>query len=252
MAALLVFVVHAGEATSQDRSEELLSLEGEIADLSAMFPSLTPYPWAQNAEETSFVYGDTKGIVHHMIGDGKKLREKWRSFPLEGSVKEVFVEDLDRSGDFEIVAYTTGARIYVWDTEKYELLWESVEEKFEALQAMAIADVDRDPALELVVVAQNKIRYYDGVEFFREKEGRDFIDPSVILVADVDGDSESEIISNDGYVLDTNTLNIEWATDGFGYPISLFDRDSDGVLEIVGEIGGALTFWNVRDRREIW
>jgi hypothetical protein len=252
MAALLAFLAHAGESLAQGRTEELLSLEGEIADLSAMFPSLTPFPWTEKPEETSFVYGDTKGIVHHMIGDGKKLREKWRSFPLEGSVKEVFVEDLDRNGAFEIVAYTTGARIYVWETEKYELLWESAEEKFEALQAMAIADVDRDQALELVVVAQNKIRYYDGVEFFREKEGRDFIEPSVILVADVDGDSEPEIISNDGYVIDTNTLNIEWATDGFGYPITLFDRDGDGVLEIVGEIGGALTFWNVRDRREIW
>jgi hypothetical protein len=117
---------------------------------------------------------------------------------------------------------------------------------------MAIADVDRDPALEIVVVADNKIVYYDGVEFFREKVGRDFVQPTQILVADVDGDGAMEIVTNDGYVVDTSTLNIKWATDGFGYPISLFDLDGDGVPEIVGESSGSLTFWSVKDRREIW
>jgi hypothetical protein len=127
-----------------------------------------------------------------------------------------------------------------------------VEEKFEQIQTMEIADVDRDDPLEMVIVADNKILYYDGVEFFREKEGRDFVEPSAMIIADVDGDLTDEIVTNDGYVIDTNTLSIEWANDGFGYPISLFDLDNDGVLEVAGEIGGSLIFWDLEDRREIW
>ena len=90
------------------------------------------------------------------------------------------------------------------------------------------------------------------IEFFREREGRDFVEPSDMIVGDVDNDGTVEIITNDGYVLDTSSLNIEWATDGFGYPISLFDIDDDGVPEIVGEVGGAVQFWDAEDQREIW
>ena len=253
LAAIGLFVL-LGTQTSraQYEDEDLLALEGEITELSAMFPALVTFPWPEDEDETAFLYGDTKGIVHLQVSSKGKLREKWRSFPLEGAVKEVFGEDLDQDGDPEIIAYTTNSRIYVWETEKFELLWESVEENWETVQAMVIKDVDRDEALEMVIVADNKILYYDGVEYFREKEGRDFVEPSFMLIADVDGDGTDEIITNDGYVLDTTTLNIEWATDGFGYPMSLFDLDNDGVLELVGEVGGALTFWDIEDQREIW
>ncbi len=249
LAGAAVVAFAPGASLAQTPAETLVS---EIHRLSARFPSFALYANPETKGETAFVYADTKRVVHLYESDGKGLRERWKSFPLEGTVKGLFAEDLDRDGREEIVAFTTAARIYVWGTEKFELLWESVEEKFKSLSAMAVADVDRDPSLEIVVCADNKIVYYDGVEFFREKEGRDFVEPSAMLIADVDGDQVSEIVTNDGYVIDTATLNIEWATDGFGYPISLFDLDGDGVLDVVGESSGSLTFWNVSDRREIW
>jgi len=240
----------AGPAPAQDRDPEVLA--AEIRALTAKFPSFVLYPHTEKRDEIAFVYADTKRVLHLYESDGGALRERWKSFPPEGSVKAAFAPDLDRDGRPEIVAFTTSARIYVFGSQKFELLWESVEEKFKMLSAMVVADVDRDPQLEIVVVADNKVVYYDGVEFFREKEGRDFVEPSAMLVADVDGDQVAEIVTNDGYVLDTATLNIEWATDGFGYPISLFDLDGDGVLDVVGETGGSLAFWSVADRREIW
>lgn len=250
--APLVLAATAGGARAQAEDDDLLALQSEIDVLDGMFPAFAWFPWTEKKDETSFVYGDTKGIIHHYVSDGGRLREKWKSFPLDGTPKEVVCADLNGDGRPEIITYTTAARVYVFGTEKYELLWESVEEKFENIQAMAVADVDSDPALEIILCADNKIAYYDGVEFFREKEGRDFLDPTVMLVADVDGDLEDEIVTNDGYVIDTNTLNIEWATEAFGYPMTLFDLDNDGVLEVMGEVGGALKFWDVEDRREIW
>ncbi|GJM45411.1 MAG: hypothetical protein DHS20C21_22530 [Gemmatimonadota bacterium] len=234
--------------------EETAALLMEIDALSAMFQTYTDFPWLEDGEDASFVYGDTKGIVHHYVSEGGRLRERWKSFPLEGLAKEVFAEDLDGDGRPEIIAYTQKSRIYIWETQKYELLWESVDisERIKVIQAMVVADADRDPQLELIVCGDNKIHYIDGVDYYVEKAGRDFVEPSMMLVADVDNDLELEIITNDGYVIDTNTLNIEWANDGFGYPITLFDLDNDGVLEVVGESQGALTFWDVEERREIW
>ncbi|MBZ0268164.1 hypothetical protein K8I85_08405 [bacterium] len=253
--ALFLPVVVASSADAQT-DEEVAALLSEIDGLAAVYHAYASFPWldTEEGEEASFVYGDTKGIVHHYVSERGRLREKWKSFPLEGIVKGVFAEDLDGNGSPEIIAYTRSSRIYIWGTVKYELLWESVEisERIETIQAMVVADVDRDAQLELVVCADNKIQYIDGTDYYIEKVGRDFVEPSVILVADVDNDLEQEIITNDGYVLDTNTLNIEWANDGFGYPMSLFDLDNDGVLEIVGESQGALTFWDVEERREIW
>lgn len=243
-------VTCAGSASAEPR--DLATLEAQVRTLAAKFPSFVIYPKPEKEGEVSFLYADTKRIVHLYESDRGELGERWKSFPLEGTVKGLFAEDLDRDGQPEIVAYTTSARVYVWSTVKFQLLWESVEEKFQSITAMAVADVDRDPALELVIVADNKVTYYDGVEFFREKVGRDVVQPSQILIADVDGDQTNEVVTNDGYVLDTVTLNIEWATDGFGYPISLFDLDDDGVPEVVGESSGSLTFWSVVDRREIW
>lgn len=247
-ASLLLLTFAA--AWGQDRN--LAMLEAQVRAMAAKYPSFIPFPKTDKKGGIAFLYADTKRVVHLYESETGELSEKWKSFPLEGTVKGLFAEDLDRNGKLEIVAYTSSARVYVWGTEKFELLWESTKERFESLTAMTVADVDRDPALELVLVANSKIVYYDGREFFREKEGRDFVEPSQILVADVDGDDVVEIVTNDGYVLDSATLSIEWATDGFGFPMSLFDLDDDGNPDVVGETGGSLTFWSVADRREIW
>jgi hypothetical protein len=229
------------------------ALAEEIVALDSMFTAFVAFPWTEKDKTLrGFLYGDTKGIVHLSIADDGRLREKWRSFPLEGQVKEVFGADLDKDGRMEIIAYTTKARIYVWETVNFKLLWESVQERFKAIQAMVVADVDSDSPLELVVCADNRILYYDGVEFFLEKAGRDALAPSYMLVANVDGDPETEIVTNDGYVMDANTLNIEWATEGFGYPINLFDIDNDGIFEVIGELGGSIVIIDVEERREIW
>lgn len=252
LAVTIAASVFPGAVRAQ-ADEEDAALAEEIVALDSLFPAFNEIPWKEkDLEMRAFLYGDTKGVVHFIVFDAGKLREKWRSFPLEGQVKEVYGRDLDLDGKPEIIATTTKARVYVWETTTYKVLWESVQEKFTVIQAMTIADVDRDPQLELVICADNKIAYYDGDTFFREKEGRDPVDPAVMLVADVDGDLVDEIVTNDGYVLDTATLNIEWANDGFGYPLSLFDIDNDGVFEILGEIGGSLVVWDAEDQREIW
>lgn len=204
--------------------------------------------------EVVFVYGDTKGIVHHVVAAAGHLHENWRSFPLETPIRRLFAEDLDADGRTEIIAHTRGGQIYVWGTDSYDLVWDSLRDgiALDAIQAMDIADVDSDGPLELVLCVANRIIIYDGVDFFREREGPDLLrGPSQLVVGDVDGDGSPEIVTNDGHVLDSRTLAVEWATRDFGYPMMLFDMDGDGVLDVGGETSGALTFWDIRNRREM-
>lgn len=243
--------VASGQAAPTEGEADALAQE--ITALDAMFPAFTATTWIEKEIPLrAFVYGDSKGIVHLLIDDAGKLREKWRSFPLEGAAREVFAADLDRDGQIEIVAYTTKARVYVWETDSFKVIWESVSEKFTTIQSALVADIDQDNPLEIILCADNKLVIYDGEAFSRDKEGRDTIDPAVMLLADVDGDLSDEIVTNDGYVIDATSLSIEWATDGFGFPMTLFDIDNDGVFEIVGEAGSSLRIWDAEDRREIW
>ena len=53
-------------------------------------------------------------------------------------------------------------------------------------------------------------------------------------------------------MFDTTTLNIEWATETFGYPMTLFDIDNDGIFEVMGETLGSIVIWDIQDRRQIW
>ena len=46
--------------------DDLGALNDEIADLSAMFPAFTPFPW-EEPDETAFVYGDTKAFAEKVI-----------------------------------------------------------------------------------------------------------------------------------------------------------------------------------------
>lgn len=225
--------------------------------LQAVYPAFALCHWTAEPEELEFIYGDTDGIVHHMTTKDGSLHEHWRSHPLDGRIREVFVADLNGDGTHEFIAYTSEPNIYVWERGSYDLLWEAraTDEDFGLIQAMTIANVDDDPTLELVLAVDGRIVYYDGAEFFREQTGRDEVDPSEIIVADVDADGEDEVVTNDGYVFDVRTMVIEWSTassGGFGYPMRLFDIDNDGIPEVVGETRGALKFWDIDEQREIW
>lgn len=226
--------------------------EAEILVLSGRYPSLVPYHVAGEGDRFAFVFASSQGTIHHVRSDAAGLREDWRSFPI-GPVSRLFVDDLDQDGRAEIVALSTESIVYVWDSVSYDLVWESRRELLGVVSTMTIANVDSDDPLELVLAAGNRIVVYDGGEFAREREGRDRIAPNAILVGDVDGDGRDEVVTNDGFVFDARTLTIEWIdARGFGYPMSLFDLNGDGRPEVVGEVGGALRFWDLRSRRELW
>lgn len=246
---------HAASSSAADHGPagDIPKLVSEIKVLEEMFPAMALCHWSRTPDETAFAYGDPYGLVRHIVTVDGKLHENWRSFPL-GTIREVLTADLDNDGTQEIVTYTADSRLYVWTTKDYQLLFDSsaIGEELGVIQALAIANVDTDDAKELILCSDHRIVYYDGVEYFREKEGRERIDATYMLIGDVDADGNDEIVTNDGHVIDTTTIIIEWSTESFGYPIRLFDIDNDGVPEVVGERQGTVTFWDIAERREMW
>ncbi len=179
------------------------------------------------------VYGDRYGYLraNQVTGDGSV--EIWRSRTLDGEVWEVMVEDLDGDGRVEILCRTQGGRLYVFD-DTFNPKWENLREDYQEISAMAIANMDDDPAYELVILGDGHIDYIDGKDFTRQFRSTQTYSASEIAVGNVDSDANLEIVLNTGLVLDGTRLEPKWSTDDFGTIIELLDIDGDGIQEILG------------------
>jgi len=179
------------------------------------------------------VYGDTYGVLRIVnINEGRTV-ETWRSRQLGDAVLEVLVEDMEGDGRAEIIARTRSSLVYVYD-DRYEERWVSSPAEYRNITAMAIANVDADPAFELVLLAQNILHYLDGVDFQREYQSTQAFNAQRIVIGNVDGDAAMEIVTDNGQVIDAETTEVEWQAEPFGTFIQLLDIDGDGLDEILG------------------
>ncbi|MCE2438631.1 MAG: hypothetical protein J4F39_04290 [Candidatus Latescibacteria bacterium] len=190
------------------------------------------------------VYGDAQGSLHVVRYVDGRGYEEWKSEPLGSAVLGVFVEDVDADGEFEIIAYTF-TRIVLYSAEDYSFIWQIRED----ITHMAIANVDDDPQLELVYLVKSlghsemHIHVYDCLESFEQGISdvipKESIHAQSMVIADFDDDYGLEAVLNTGVVVDMETLIVEWYfADGFGDRLGFLDIDGDGVLELIGEVGG--------------
>ena len=160
--------------------------------------------------------------------------------------------DLDGDG-FEdaFVARTSAGMIYVWSMDDYHLIYESLPNDFERIACFTAANMDDDPAVELVVNADRHIYYIDGDAFTRDWTSMQEYEATQILCGDVDGDDRIEIVLNSGQVIDAASGDVEWEEEVFGSRIELLDFDGDGVLEVLTESPGTpLRIFEIDNRDE--
>ncbi|MDE2889761.1 MAG: hypothetical protein OXR72_16270 [Gemmatimonadota bacterium] len=195
-------------------------------------------------ENPRVVYGDGQGSLHVVRYVDGRGYEEWKSEPLGSAVLGVFVEDVDADGVFEIIAYTF-TRIVLYSAEDYSFIWQIQED----ITHMVIANVDDDPQLELVYLVKSlghsemHIHVYDCLELFEQGISdvipKESIHAQSMVIADFDDDYGLEVVLNTGVVVDLETLIVEWYfADGFGDRLGFLDIDGDGVLELIGEVGG--------------
>ena len=178
----------------------------------------------------------------------------WKSEPLGSAIGGVFVLDVNSDGRKEIVAYTSGGQIYFWDALSRRIVWEIQRDRFRRISAMTLADVDRDVQMELIFCADGLLYIYDGKTQFEDWESDQAFTAEEIVVGDVDGDGDDEIVLNTGVVLDARFHDVEWQSpERFGDRIGLLDIDGDGIPELIAESEDrVLKVWDLDLRREKW
>ncbi|HPF71098.1 MAG TPA: hypothetical protein PLQ13_10530 [Candidatus Krumholzibacteria bacterium] len=194
------------------------------------------------------------GTVQVYKADGRGVSRVWKSIRLSGIPDEVLAADLSGDGfDDALICRTSGGKVYVWKLEDWSLVWESLPGEYQAISCLTTANVDEDPATEIVMVADRKIYYVDGVNFTREFTSIRDYDATMVRCGDVDGDGRVEIVLNSGQVIDSVSGDVEWEDQQFYSRIELLDIDGDGMPEILteNEIGGPLKVFDGDYRSEV-
>ena len=205
----------------------------------------------EDADGPVLALGDRFGLLRlvHLTGYGADML--WTSKQLTGVVQEVIAADLDGDAKDEIIAWTNAAMIYVWGSVDQRLRYETLQSDFTTISCLAVGNVDDDPALDIVVNADKKIYYIDGVTFNREWTSLQEYEAGRMAIGDVDGDHIPEIVLNTGQVLNTRTGDVEWGDEVFGARLELLDIDGDGILEVLTESDGSvMRIFDVDERRE--
>lgn len=225
------------------------SAEEDAQELSTRFGAFQVF-----ADSSGIVYGDNQGFLRVLERKEGGYEEVWKSEPLGSAIGGVFVLDVNIDGREEIVTYTSGGKILYYDARSRRILWEIQRERFEAINAMTLADVDRDVQIELIFCADGRLYIYDGKTQFEEWASEQRLPADQIVVGDVDGDGDDEIVLNTGVVLDARFFDIEWQSpERFGDRIALSDIDEDGIPELIAESGGRfLKIWDLDLRRVKW
>jgi hypothetical protein len=180
----------------------------------------------------------------------------------------MFLENLDGEGGLEFVAAAAGGGfgpntywyVLAWDGINYERVWTHIPME-EPIEALTVAQVDADAALEVLVASGTTVWIYDGAA--RELQGSIpvAVVPTALVAGDIDADGDAEIVVCDD--LDLYTYEVETGAQelvrlGFGgVAMDLGQVDADSALEI-GITNGSqpayvldgatgLTDWGVAD-----
>jgi hypothetical protein len=201
-----------------------------------------------------FIYADAGHIHAYVVKPDGEFEAEWETTSLGGRAKALLVTDLENDGKKEIVVGTSNGRVLIYSVGTYDLLWENLQDRFESVEAIATANIDRDPQEELIIVANQILYIYDGKSKAVEWQSIRKYEAQEIILGNVDDDEQLEIILNTGFVIDSRFYNIEFESDNrFGDRIRLMDINNDGVPEIIGQRPDfTLMVFDIYAQREIW
>ncbi len=218
----------------------------ESFDLLRMLPAI-------EGRQPRMILGDINGFVRVFEQREVGFEEIWVSEYLEGAIGGLEVIDMDNDSKEEVVIYTDTGRFHYLDVESYTIKWSNPPSEYERITALTAQNVDDDPQPELIFCADGRLIIYDGRDQFEEwRSDQDNITATELLIADVDGDDEREIVLNDGFVFDAAFHDLEWQSPAhFGDKMGVLDVDNDGIVELVGEFRGRfIRIFDIDLRRE--
>ena len=239
-AALLALTLAAADARAG-------ILQPRAPDLAAKFENAT----LVLGPTRRLAYGSQNGTINLLESRDGTLIEVTQRY-LWSPVLEMMAVDLDANGQDEIVGCTQNGRLFVLRGTDLGDVWNTPENRFRAIRAVTAGDTDQNGQPEIIFIADDRLRIYQGMRDVLVWESTDVFQDNDIGIGDVDGDGRAEMVFNlSGKVMDAAFREIEWTYDpGFGNEIDLYDIDADGRLEVIG-IGtdGLLRVFDVDERR---
>lgn len=201
-----------------------------------------------------FAIGERFSTVQVVKVDSRGAERIWKSNQLDGVPEEVLTADMN--GDLledTILCRTSNGKAYAWNMDGFDQVWESLVTEYDVISCFTTANVDEDPATEIVMVADGRIVYVDGENFSKQFSSLHEYQATQVRCGDVDGDGRVEIVLNSGQVLDSAGADVEWEDEAFFGKIELFDVDGDGIPEVLTENpgGGPLKVFDVDYRSEV-
>jgi len=214
--------------------------------------------------------GQSTGEDHLFVAGIPDGTIEWYNVHLDGPLNAVDVGDVDDDGEDEIVmvsfesnsGYDEGV-IHIFDARTHALEWRSTDlpgiTSYSGVHAVKIGDVDDDGASEFVIATSDLfggvIQVYGGTTRSPERTSIEYAGVvfTNILIEDVDGDGETEIVAGQKVlniaasaahivVFNGATAMEEWQSDALGAAstvedIVIADMDNDENLEIVVSTG---------------
>lgn len=190
---------------------------------------------------------DSANHVYIARWTGSDYEQYWvypYAFPSEGTVKQAIAVNTDEDAQLEILVFTQHGISLIDDVTQPATLVKGLQAHRYIVKAAA-ADSDGDGIVEIAFLIADDDYYWDSAH---ELEVISLDNPDTALLttslsdsfelvfANVDNDSQSELIVNSGYVYDGDTWANQWFRGtGFGERmVTAGDFDNDGVVEIVG------------------
>jgi hypothetical protein len=218
--------------------------------LAARFRPMAAFK-ADSVPHDYVAFGDARGYMHVLRKKGAGFVHAWSTFYLGSPVKEILADDIEANGVTELVVVTSAGKMFIFDTNTHQRLWENTGNDFQDVSTLVIDQLDRDVAKELILCADSRLLVMDGEKLLREYQSADTFNAEYMVIGDVDNDGEKEIVLDSGFVVNAKSLYIEWQTDYFGTRLALFDFDGDGIDELMSEsAGGGLRVYDLDIRQE--
>ncbi len=225
----------------------------KLQDAFGRFPFARVVP-LDNGDAWGLIYVDVYGKIYLKRATNRGWKREFEITNLGAKVKQYNILDVEQDGVLDLVIATMAGGILIYRLDDYTNTWENIEDDFTSIEAFAIEDVDRDPQMEFIVLANGTLYIIDSIDKSRQWISERKFTATELIVANVDKDEQKEIILNTGIVIDSKfyVIDLEWDKP-FGERISTFDINNDGIPEVIGEFSDySLRIFDVYSQREVW
>ena len=110
------------------------------------------------------IYADVNGKIFLNRWTGSGWKREWELTNLGARVRKFFIADVEPDGSPDIVIVTVAGRLLIYSMDGYVNLWENIEDDYTSIEAVELTNIDGDPQLEFVMIADGTLYIIDALD----------------------------------------------------------------------------------------